>query len=171
MIRDLSVRLVLELYQWKNKKEYCFLLISVLLWVRIKPIYLNHALCWKCVCTRRGECVRFCVFFCVCVGQQCCRWAPTVWPFVHFISVSETLRALLYFKETFLRFWEGAEREGKDLIFFFLFFLFFFSVWNNLYMGQAEECRMVHPIRFLLRSQAGEYVMIPHVLGGVSLEH
>lgn len=48
----------------KKTNEYCFVLISVLLWVRIKPIYLNDALCSKFVCTCAD--VDVCVYLCVC---------------------------------------------------------------------------------------------------------
>lgn len=128
----------------KTTNKYCFLLISVLLWVRIKPIYLNDALFWKqCVCTRVDECVLLCVFW-VCVGQQCCCWAPPVRPCVEsiFVSVKKTLSVCkirgslrLYFRELFLRFSEGAEREYKKEKTWF----YFLRVWNYLNVGQAKE--------------------------------
>lgn len=68
-------------------KEYCFVLISVLLWVRIKPVYLNDALCSKFVCTCVD--VYVCMRVSVCVGQQSYCWAPRCqtarWLSFHFL--------------------------------------------------------------------------------------
>lgn len=110
----------------------------MLLWVRIKPNYLNDALCSKFVCTCVAvRVVFFLVFVSECVLDNRAIAEPlTVWPFcwIEFLCgkrepvcvrdkglLAETQR--LYFSKTFWKTFRGAEREYKKeqtWVFFFL---------------------------------------------------
>lgn len=76
-IRGFDARMVL-MKTIKITNKYCFLLISGLLWVRMKAHLLERCSLFKCVWICFDECA-FCMF--ECIGQQCCCWAPTDWLF------------------------------------------------------------------------------------------